>query len=184
MDELAHSQNHKDHSKTTYLQSAHHDTLYDVLDTDNDMVLLMQTIYERDYLKGFHVTKATCHEFSHEEVFNWNFHLWVTGFLFLGLQFTHLDIGPMQAYVLTWASMKTWGPGYWSVFALQMTVFATTLYLNGEHLLACHVLLRYLVWAALLIGFFVWNSRRLAPGRAFHVHHYCQAGVMLSLLGY
>ena len=85
MDELANSQNHHDHSKTTYLQSAHHDALYDVLDTENDLVLLMQTIYERDYLKGMHVTKPSCHEFSHEEVFNWNFHLWVTGFLFLGL---------------------------------------------------------------------------------------------------
>lgn len=47
-------------------------------------------------MKDFHAqTPATCHDYTPEEVFNWNFYLWVTSFILLGLQFTHADIGPM-----------------------------------------------------------------------------------------
>lgn len=50
----------------------------------------------------------TCKIYTQEEVFNYNYLFWAASFMF-GLNFTHLDVGPLQKFSLDWNDMKTWG---------------------------------------------------------------------------
>ena len=50
--------------------------------------------------------------------FNW-FHFGI-GFFFLGLQFTHMDVGPLQRFTLVPSVMKTWGWFLWSFFIVNV----------------------------------------------------------------
>ena len=36
-----------------------------------------------------------CYEYTDDEIFNWNFNYWTVGFILFGIQFSHIDIGPM-----------------------------------------------------------------------------------------
>jgi hypothetical protein len=49
-------------------------------------------------------------------VFDFNQFVWAFAYIFLGLQFTHLDEGILQQFVLDWNVMKHWPATLWAVF--------------------------------------------------------------------
>lgn len=106
------------------------------------------------------------------------------GFFLLGLQWTHLDVGPLQHFTLTWASIQNWGLFLKGVAVLLVGLIGSLLYLDFEGLKRSHVVHRYLIWLVILVGFMVFNTKRLSPGRALHVHHYVVAFMLLSVIGY
>ena len=90
-------------------------------DGEIDMqLLLMHTIAQTGYFSEF-IEKLsdftpTCHKYTDGEIFHYNYYAWCLGFFLLGLQFVHLDAGPLQHFVLVWSVMKTWGWAMWLVF--------------------------------------------------------------------
>lgn len=81
--------------------------------------------------------------------------------------------------------MKTWGAGLWTIFLSMAVVVVALLYVDYTDIHACDALIRYLVYGAALVGFFVWNTKRLAPvGRHLHIHHYVVGFVINSFIGY
>jgi len=161
------------------------DTLSAVLATDDDLVLLFHTIQNSNYLKNYMGTEdPTCKTYTQEEVYAWNQHLWVSGFFLLGLQFTHTDIGPLQHFTLTWQCLSQMGLLGWVVLLMMASVVGSVLYFDFKGLEESDVLLRYLAWAAVLVGFIVWNTKRLSPERALHIHHYFLAWMMLTFICY
>lgn len=101
-------------------------------------------------------TVADCHEYTDDEIFNWNFYYWTTGFILFGIQFTHIDIGPMQHFTLTWASIKTWGPFLWSVAISLALVFGFALHDIFTEMRLADCFTRYLIWGGGVIAFTVW----------------------------
>ena len=57
----------------------------------------------------------SCKTYTLQEVFKYNYMVWTLGY-FIGLQFTHMDQGIMQQFVLDWNVMKNWPPVLWAVF--------------------------------------------------------------------
>lgn len=54
----------------------------------------------------------TCYEYSSSEIFSYNYWIWMVGFI-LGLNFTHLDEGPLENFTLDIEDIKQWGVGMW-----------------------------------------------------------------------
>ena len=82
--------------------------LKNVIATEDRNMLFLHSLQMTNYLGAIetrHQVSPDCHIYTSEEVFNWNFYMWTLGFLLLGIQFTHADIGPMKNFTLTWASM-------------------------------------------------------------------------------
>eukprot|EP00356_Strombidium_inclinatum_P007227 CAMPEP_0170487244 /NCGR_PEP_ID=MMETSP0208-20121228/6104_1 /TAXON_ID=197538 /ORGANISM="Strombidium inclinatum, Strain S3" /LENGTH=143 /DNA_ID=CAMNT_0010761467 /DNA_START=97 /DNA_END=525 /DNA_ORIENTATION=- len=62
----------------------------------------------------------TCKKYSEWDVFSYNYFVWTLAF-FIGIQFTHMDQGIMQEFVLDWNVMKHWPPILWVVFFALLT---------------------------------------------------------------
>ena len=176
--------------KTIYLQmspedSANVDTLSAVLETDDDLVLLFHTIQQSNYLKSYGGQNApACKTYTQEEVYAYNQHFWVAGFFLLGLQFTHTHVGPLAHFSLTKKCLSQMGLIGWVVFAMMAVTCGSVLYFALRGLAESNVLLRYLGWAVILLGFIVWNTKRLSPGRSLHIHHYFLSWMMLTFICY
>jgi len=73
-----------------------------------------------------------CYVYSDTEVFTYNYLIWGSGFFLFGLQFTHLDVGFMQGFTLSWDSMKIWSIKIWIFFSaivgLLCLILATVFY--------------------------------------------------------
>jgi hypothetical protein len=69
---------------------------------DDELVLLFHSLTKMNYLGEVnHATKDfTCQTYKNVEVFNYNFFIWCSSFFFVGLQFTHFDVGFMQNFTL------------------------------------------------------------------------------------
>ena len=148
-------------------------------------MLLLHSVTDADYMQLIFPTKgASCREYTDEEVFQWNFGLWCTGFFFLGLQFTHTSIGPLKNFKLSGASIRKWGFLEWGIFLLGVTFIASILYVNFMSLIFCDCWFRYLIWSVYLGGFIVFNTMRLSPKRSLHIHHYALSFLMTSFIGY
>ena len=161
------------------------DTLSAVLESDDDLVLLFHTVQQSNYLKNYGGQIApACKTYTQEEVYAYNQHFWVAGFFLLGLQFTHTDIGPLQHFTLTWKCLSQMGLLGWVVLAMMAGVCGGVLYFSAKGLADSDCLLRYIAWAAILVGFIVWNTKRLSPGRSLHIHHYFLAWMMLTFICY
>ena len=149
-------------------------------------LLFMHTIAQTANLHQLQVSLSrsalVCHTYTDKEVFHYNL-LWCFGFFILGLNFTHLDVGPLQHFELDWQSMKTWGIFLWCVF---LAIVALVIYV------ACHVfsayknsgcLWFYMSYIAATCVFIIWNTKRLKPdGYVIHVHHYCIGFFFMTLL--
>ena len=72
----------------------------------------------------------------------------------------------------------------WAVLLLMASVVGAVLYFDIQGLETSHVIIRYAIWSAILVGFIVWNTKRLSPDRALHIHHYCLAWMMLTFICY
>lgn len=60
-------------------------------------------------------------QYTPSQVFIWNY-LWWTVWYFIGMQFTHLDHGILQRFVLKWSIMRTWPPVLWVVFVAFLAI--------------------------------------------------------------
>lgn len=63
-----------------------------------------------------------CHVYTDDQIFSWNFSYWTTGFVLFGINFSHIDVGPMQYFSLSLEAMKSWGAFLWTVFAALLIV--------------------------------------------------------------
>lgn len=70
----------------------------------------------------------------------------------------------------------------WATLLLMAGVVGTVLYYDFEGLKTSQVVYRYAIWAAILIGFIVWNTKRLSPDRNLHIHHYFLAWMMMTFI--
>ena len=143
----------------------------------------MHTLQQGNYMNGLGSYSAECKEYTEEEVFAWNFKLWVSGFFSIGLQWTHMDVGPLSKFTLTWSVMKKWGLPMW-IFFIGVVVFGVALVRDDiKGLIDCGEVHRYLIWIALVCGLILLNTIRLKGKRALHIHHYFLALLGLSIIG-
>ena len=109
----------------------------------------------------------------------------MTAFIIFGINFTHLDEGPMQHFTLDPRIMKTWGPGLWTMFIAMIVIIGFLLRNLFVGLHACDQMIKYAALIALSIGGIYLNTKRLAPqGRELHIHHYVMGFLLASFLGY
>jgi hypothetical protein len=125
-----------------------------------------------------------CETYSDVQIFNYNFFIWCFSFFWVGLQFTHADEGFMQNFTLDPATMATWGPGMWTVFVVLFGLIGLILADVCYHYYAIGILKYYGLWAVVLVSALVWQSKRVAPERKIHVHHYVLAFIVMSFLCY
>lgn len=90
-------------------------------------MLLAHTLQDAEYMKSLDSVGAECHEYTDDEVYQWNFYLWCSGFFLLGLQFTHGDVGPLRYFTFTWSTMKLWGPGMWGFFVVVIALLGAVI---------------------------------------------------------
>ena len=126
-----------------------------------------------------------CHIYTPEEVMDWNFKVWATTFVVLGLNFTHLDVGPLKHFTLSPSRMKRWRLGMWILWIVVMIIVV------GAFVNLCFVLydsgmlLSYIIVLILLAGtvsILTWNYSQ--QGYELHIHHYCFGFVFAALSGY
>jgi len=102
----------------------------------------------------------------------------------LGLQFTHTHVGPLAHFSLTKKCLSQMGVLGWVVFLMMAVVTGSIMYFALKSLADSDVLMRYLAWAVILIGFIVLNTKRLSPDRSLHIHHYFLAWMMMTFICY
>jgi len=123
-----------------------------------------------------------CHTFTRSEVFWYNFiHLI---FYFIGLNFTHADVGILQDFTLDWEVMKNWPPILWVIFVGLVAFLIFTV----SHLFMLYyqsnVLPFYGILLTLYIGFFVIKTWLLRGKKELHIHHYVLGFTVVLLCGY
>lgn len=155
-------------------------------EVEDDLVHLFHSLTKMNYLGEIDdaVRNFECKTYSAVQVFNYNFFIWCFSFFWFGLQFTHADVGFMQNLTLDPATMATWGPGMWTVFFILFGLIGVVLLDVLYHYLVIGILRYYAIWAIALFSAIVWQSRRVAPERKIHVHHYFLALVIMSFLSY
>jgi hypothetical protein len=118
----------------------------------------------RDYTPG-------CHEYSGPEVFHYNYFIWTVAF-FIGLQFTHADVGFMQQFTLDWSVMKNWPWWMWCIFVgLLLLIFSILAYLFFLYY-TIGFLTIYLGLLVAVIGAFAGITFLLRKNYNLHFHHY------------
>lgn len=80
--------------------------------------------------------------------------------------------------------MKTWGPALWAIFVSIVVSILFLIYLDMKDLQQCDKLTRYVVYLGALIAFTVWNTKRQAPEKVIHIHHYCIGFLIVTIIGY
>lgn len=104
-----------------------------------------------------HATKDfSCKTYKNKDVFNYNFFIWCTSFFFVGLQFTHFDVGFMQNFTLDPQVMATWGPGMWTAFFILFGLIGAILGDVCLHYYAIGYLKYYGIWAVALFSAIMW----------------------------
>jgi len=149
------------------------------------MMLLLQSITHSSYLGEETSDDHTeCKLYTKWEVFKYNYLVWCIGFILFGCQFTHADVGPMQHFTLSWDSMKSWGVFLWAIFIGIILFVVFLLYSLATAYLAVNILEYYVVWILLLTAFIIWNTKRYAGQKHFHLHHYALAMILQSVICY
>jgi hypothetical protein len=153
---------------------------------DDELVALLHSLTRMNYLGEMDVAarEYSCETYENAQVFNYNFFIWCTSFFFVGLQFTHFDVGFMENFTLDPATMATWGPGMWMVFVVLFGLIGLILGDVCYHYYAIGYLKYYGIWAAALVAAMMWQTRRVAPERKIHVHHYTLGLIIMSFLCY
>lgn len=71
----------------------------------------------------------SCKVYNTWEVFKYNMLFWNILFMF-GLNFTHLDQGPLKHFTLDPQDWKTWGRGLWMFFIFLVLLIGSIVYLE------------------------------------------------------
>ena len=79
--------------------------------------------------------------------------------------------------------MKTWGRGMWLLFAGEVVLVVSILYILGHAYIEVGILKYYAVWGSALVSYFAWNTHRRQPCE-LHIHHYVVALVLMSFNSY
>ena len=90
----------------------------------------------------------------------------------------------MRNFSFEWYSMKKWGVFRWSVFTGVIFLIGNLIYTNFKFLIKADVWLRYAIWIIFVIGTMYFNTIRLRPEFALHIHHYFVALLLLTFIGY
>ena len=124
-----------------------------------------------------------CHEYDANEIFNYNYFVWTFAF-FIGLQFTHLDVGFMQSFTLDWSVMKNWPWWMWVIFCglilLILSIFSYLFYLYHT----VGFLMIYLGLLVVTIGSFALITYCLRQNYNLHIHHYVLGMIMITFSCY
>lgn len=125
---------------------------------DDEFVLLLHSITQMNYLGEMDKVghEYACIEYSNVEVFNYNFFIWCSSFFFIGLQFTHFDVGPMKRFTLDPEAMKTWGAGMWTIFCVLFGMIGVVLFDVSLHYIKLGILKYYIGWGVALVGAIIW----------------------------
>lgn len=151
------------------------------VEIDNTLKGLFKSIAANKYLEEFEFgASPTCKVYSWAEVFKYNMLFWNIAFM-MGLNFTHLDKGPLKEVTLDWQIMKTWGKGMWVIFFFEMILAASVLFILSHVYIEVGIFKYYVIWGSALVSFMVWNTHRnKEEGRELHVHHYVVALILMS----
>ena len=140
----------------------------------------MESISQADYFGTRVKQDPTCKLYSVWDVFHYNMIWWNIAF-FLGLNFTHLDNGPMKHFTLDPSDMKNWGPVLWAMFFALIFAIVEFLRIEVRDYIESGVLHYYVLWATVLVTYLVWNTKRQKQyGKQIHVHHYTLALILMS----
>ena len=78
----------------------------------------------------------------------------------MGLQFTHLDDGPLKKIEFNPEVMKTWGVGLWAIFLSLIALIISILFVISRNYIDLGIMQYYLIWATLLVTGIILNTRR------------------------
>lgn len=70
-------------------------TLGNPINFRQDIDAFLYSVQIFNYFGAIETKGKICHIYTPEEVMDWNFKVWATSFVVLGLNFTHLDVGPL-----------------------------------------------------------------------------------------
>lgn len=79
--------------------------------------------------------------------------------------------------------MKLWGPGMWGFCVLFFVLLGSILIIDIKDMFSSEKVITYLVWAVLVVGFMLWNTKR-QPDKKLWLHHYVIAGILVTFIAY
>jgi hypothetical protein len=116
-------------------------------------------------------------------VFLYNLFAWCPAY-FAGLQFTHLDKGPMQKFSMNPEFMKQWPVSLWILLiGLVLLLLGIFTYMLIVYYM-CGFLWWYIIFFVVIALGFILPTVILRKSHHIHVHHYTIGMVLISLIGY
>ncbi|CDW87216.1 UNKNOWN [Stylonychia lemnae] len=154
------------------------------IDVHAPLFKIFMTIEKMNYTRPYSILdKPDCYIYSDDEVFDYNYHIWTFAFL-LGLQFTHLQVGFMKNFSLSWDIMKTWPLILWLVFfsfiGFMIYIFTYLFYLYAQ----INLLYNYVGCIGIIVGGIWLRGKQLGPKAVLHIHHYFIGIVSCMLICY
>jgi hypothetical protein len=145
---------------------------------------LLYTVDQMEYTSVFQgVVVPECREIQSDKVFQFNYLVW-TFFFFLGLQFTHLDKGILQQFVIDPEAMKNWPPILWAVFFAGLAFIGYTLWYIFSLYASIGILFYYELLLVGIIGGIVAFAYLNSDHYEFHFHHYCLGMLVMTFACY
>ena len=107
---------------------------------------------------------------------------WNLAFI-VGLNFTHLDNGPLKHLTLDPADIADWGKGMWMLALSLLLLIAAILFVICSSYIRLGIFEYYILYAVFLFSVMVWNTQRNAKkGRYVHIHHYTLGLILMSFI--
>lgn len=126
----------------------------------------------------------TCYEYSSSELFHYNYFIWMVGFMF-GLNFTHLDEGPLTHFTLDPDVIKTWGSGLWIFAGCVLVCVGGFLIDMLIHYYTISYLKYYILMGIIIYGIIHLITKcKQKKGYMIHIHHYVLALLILPFICY
>lgn len=80
--------------------------------------------------------------------------------------------------------MALWGPGMWTIFFILFGMIGLILVDISYHYYVIGYIKYYAIWAVALVAAIIWQTKRVAPERSVHIHHYTLGMIIMSFLCY
>lgn len=107
---------------------------------------------------------------------------WNIAFL-AGLNFTHLDNGPLKHLTLDPADIAEWGKAMWLLALSLLVLIGAILFVICSSYIRLGIFEYYILYAVFLFSAMVWNTQRNAKrGRSVHIHHYTLGLILMSFI--
>ena len=151
------------------------------LNTDSVLPHIFMSIEKMNYA-GMLKTPA-CHLYTDYEVFFYNYYIWTTGF-FIGLQFTHMDVGFLQQFTLDWNVMKNWPWYLWVLFVGLITLLGSIASYVFYLYYTVGFFMTYIYLIGGAVGLIWLRGKMLGPNYHLHIHHYFLGMFVSSIICY